>query len=436
MKQKITVFLVLTALIIVSNISAGGSQEEAEEKGKVQIEVYYPVAVDAPIAKILDGYIEEFEAQNPDITVKPVYSGGYGDVKTALQTTIEGGGKPPAMAVLLATDLYDLYNAGYIEALDSYLDSIANSEAYLDDFYGSFLENSLHDGKIWSLPFQRSAVVLYFNETLLEDKGLARPDSWKTLGQTASKLTEREGGEVTRWGIEWPSGWPYWLFQPLAIGNGRNIVGESDTEVYFDHPKVIEAIEYYNSLSAQYEAMPAGVQASWGAAPSNFASGNTAMIVHSTGSLNGILNQADFEVGVMPIPAKKKGEFASVPGGGNLYIMEGASEAKKEAAFQFARFLTEPERVADFSINTGYIATRKSAYETGAMEKYMKEVPQAKETRDALQYAGKELAVQNLGAVRNSFHKYLQEAFNGNMSPQEAMSTAQEEAEEAFEDFR
>ncbi len=436
MKIRFTVFFLLVALVIIPFISAGGSQEEAEEAGKVSIEVYYPVAVDAPIAKILDEYIEKFEQQNPDISVKPVYSGGYEDVKTALQTTIEGGGKPPALAVLLATDLYDLYNAGYIAPMDPFLNSLEDKDAYLDDFYASFLENSRHDGKIWSLPFQRSAVVLYYNATLFNEEGLSPPDSWESLAETASELTEREDGDVTRWGIEWPSGWPYWLFQPLAIGNGQNIVGESSTEVYYDHSKVIEAIEYYNALSEEYKATPSGVQASWGAAPSNFASENTAMIVHSTGSLSGILNQAKFEVGVMPIPASTEGEYASVPGGGNLYIMDGASEAKKKAAFEFARFLTQPERVADFSIETGYIATRRSAYETSDMQDYMKEVPQAKQTRDALQYAGKELAVQNLGEVRSIFHKYLQEAFNDNMSPEEAMEEAQKQADEALEVFR
>ena len=435
MKHGMTVSVLLLGLIFVPNLIAGG-QQEAVAGEEVSIEVYYPVAVDAPIAKILDGYIAEFEESNPGITVKPVFSGGYGDVKTAVQTTIEGGGTPPALAVLLATDLYDLLNAGYIAPFDPFLDSMKGEKAYLNDFYDSFLENSRYEGQIWSLPFQRSAVVMYYNADLFRDQGIAKPDSWEALAVAARDLTKKEGDKIVRWGIEWPSDWPYWLFQPLAIGNGQNIVGDSDTDVFFDDPKVIEAIEYYISLSEKYEAMPSGVQASWGAAPSNFASGNTAMIVHSTGSLTGILNQTDFQVGVMPIPASTKGEFASVPGGGNLYLMDGVSDAEKAAAFRFVQFLTEPERVADFSIQTGYIATRKSAYKTDVMKAYTGKIPQALETRDALEYAGKELSIQNLGEVRNIFHNYIQAAFNGEMSAREAMQTAQVKAEKALEDFK
>ncbi|MEA2007918.1 MAG: ABC transporter substrate-binding protein, partial [Chloroflexota bacterium] len=60
---------------------------------------------------------------------------------------------------------------------------------------------------------------------------------------------------------------------------------------------------------------------------------------------------------------------------------------------------------------------------------------QALAARDALQYAGAELATQNLGQVRNIFHDYLQRAYNGEMSPADAMAAAQAEAEAAMADF-
>ncbi|RME55885.1 MAG: ABC transporter substrate-binding protein, partial [Caldilineae bacterium] len=369
-------------------------------------------AVDAPIAEILKGYADSFHAENPNITVEPVFAGGYGDVKTTIQTTVEGGGEPPALAVMLATDLYDLVNADLIAPLDPYMDD----PAWLDQFEPAFLANSRYDGHVWSVPFQRSIVALYYNADLLAEAGLEPPTSWQSLAETAQALTVRDGDQVTRWGIEWPSGWPYWLFQPLAIGSGQNIVDPDDpTVVYFDHPDVIEAVQYYIDLSAVYGATPPGVQAVWGQAPGDFASGAAAMIVHSSGSLAGILSQADFEVGVSAIPGQEEGTFATVTGGGNLYIMKGVSDAQKQAAWQFIQFLTQPENVASFSQATGYIASEDAAF--NLMGDYLAETPQAAQLRDALKYAGAELSVQNLGEVRNIFHKYLQAAYNGEMTP-------------------
>jgi sn-glycerol 3-phosphate transport system substrate-binding protein len=402
----------------------------------VTIQVFYPVAVDAPVTKILQGYADEFHKQNPNITVDPVFSGGYTDVKTAIQTTIEGGGKPPAMAVMLSTDIYDLINAGYIVPLDSYINAMPDGKAYIDDFFPAFLDNSRYDNKIWSIPFQRSDVVLYYNADLFQQANLKPPDSWDSWAQDAQQLTERQGDKVTRWGLEFPSDFPYWLFQPLAIGAGQNIVGQSDTKVYFDNPQVISAIQFYIDLSHKYQAMPEGVQTNWGTAPTDFASGQTAMIMHSSGSLATILSQAKFKVGVMPVPGKETGTYASVPGGGNMYILDGATQQEKDAAWKFIQFLTTPDNAADFSIKTGYIATRQSAYDTQAMKDYIAKVPQAAATRDALKYAQAEFAVQDLGEIRTSFNDYLQKAFNGDMTPEAAMQAAQKEADQALQAFK
>lgn len=417
--------------------TAEPTEEPTEEPMEpVTIQIYYPVAVDAPIAEILNGYVADFTAEYPHITVEPVFSGGYGDVKTAIQTTIDGGGEPPALAVMLATDLYDLVNAGYILSLDDYIAADADGQAYLADFIPGFMENSYYDGKTWSIPFQRSNVLLYYNADLFAEAGLEPPNSWEAWGQAAQALTVRDGDNVTRWGIEFPSGWPYWLFQPLAIGNGRNIIGESDTEVYFDDPKVIEAVQFYIDLSHVYQAMPEGVQAIWGQAPTDFASGQTAMIVHSSGSLNSILEQADFEVGVMALPGKEADTYATVPGGGNLYLLDNIPPEKQDAAWKFIRFLSEPERAADFSIHSGYFASRYAAYETDAMKAFLADHPQVAQASDALEYARAEFSIQGMGEVRTIFHDYLQKAYNGEMTAADAMATAQAEAEAALEPFK
>jgi sn-glycerol 3-phosphate transport system substrate-binding protein len=117
-------------------------------------------------------------------------------------------------------------------------------------------------------------------------------------------------------------------------------------------------------------------------------------------------------------------------------MIKGSSEAEKQAAFDFAVFLTSPDKVADFSINTGYIATRKSAFKEQKMINYIAQKPQAGESLDILKSAGKELSVQNLGQVRSIFHKYLQAAYNGEMTPEAAMQAAQEEADKALADFK
>jgi len=293
MQKKGVLYLTVVSLLLFSilltacqNGTTEVPEEEQPAEGEgtpeaVTIQVFYPVAVDAPIAGILNGYIEDFQAEYPYITVEPVFSGGYGDVQTAIQTTIDGGGEPPALAVMLATSLYDLINADYIVPLDDYVNEMEDGEAYLDDFLPAFLSNSYYDEQIWSIPFQRSAVVMYYNVDMFNEAGLEAPTGWQSWAEAAQALTVEEG-DSTRWGLHISSDWPYWLFQPLAIGSGQNVL-EDDCTVVFDHPDVIAAVQFYIDLSEEYEVMPAGVQASWPTDPSDFASEQVAMIAHSSG---------------------------------------------------------------------------------------------------------------------------------------------------------
>ena len=438
---KKALLILLVALVSVSVVFAGcGQQKPAEkpqpEEKEVTIQIYFPVSTLAPETKILEKYAADFHEKYPNITVKPVYSGGYTDVEKAIKTVINGGGQPPALAIMLATDLYDLIDSDYIMPMDDYINSSPDGQAMMNDFFPAFLANSKYEGKIWSIPFQRSVALMYYNADLLKENNLPVPDSWQSLAEVTSKLTKKDkDGNVVRWGIEWPSGWPYWLFQPIALGNGTNIF-KSPTEMNFNDPKVIEAIQYYIDLSHKYHSMPEGVQKSWNTAVPDFENEKAAFILHSTSGLNGILEGSKFNVGVMAVPGKEKGTYATVTGGGNIYMFKNVPQEQKDAAWKFIEFVTQPKYTADWSINTGYIATRKSAYDLDIMKEHLQKVPQAAKVRDLLQYAGEEFACHNLAQVRNIFHKYLQAAFNGQMTPKAAMDQAQKEAEEALKDYK
>jgi sn-glycerol 3-phosphate transport system substrate-binding protein len=399
----------------------------------VEVSLAYPVAVDAPITAMLKGWAQDYMARNPDVKVTLVFSGGYPDVKTAVQTAIQGGAKPPTLAVMLATDVYDLVNAKFVDSLDDLVAQAAGGAAFVKDFLPAYMGNSQYKGKLWSLPFQRSAVVLYYNADLFTASKLSPPKSWDELGKDAQALTV-DGGK-TRWGIEIPTETAYWTFQPLAIGAGKNVFTD-DVTVNFNAPEVIDAVQFYLDLSQKYKATPPGVQVAWGTSTQNFAAGKTAMIVHTTGSLAGILKTAKFKVGVMALPGRRAGTLASVTGGGNLYLTAGHTPDERKAAFALAQFLLDPARVAAFSQATGYIPNRTAATATAEYKAWLAQVPQAADAVAALASAQPELATQNLNGVKTIFNKYLQMAFNGGKSAKDAMDAAQSESNTALADYR
>ncbi len=423
MKKRV---LLLSVLLIVLSLSFAVVQ--AQDNTVVQI--LFPIAVDSPITEILNGYAEAYMAENPGVEIQFSFEGGYTDVKNRLLTMQEGGGDLPALAIMLATDIYDLVNAGAVQSLDA----IAG-EDYLADFTPTWLENSYYDSnsdgtpELYGLPFQRSNVLLYYNADLLAEAGLEVPTNWDELAAAAIALSTDE-----RDGILIPNSWPYWVFQPFAAGAGQNIVSDSDVEVFFDDPASIDALQYWLDL-AQAGATPEGVQDNWGDAPGAFTDGAAAMIEHSSGSLRNILNNADFTVGVMGIPGKDGGQY-TVTGGGNMYLVDGIDEATAAAAWDFVQWLTAPEQTVDWSINSGYYNTRISGFDLPAWQEYAAANPQVDQAAATLDNAVREFSVQSLADVRTVLHTQILAVLNGEVDPATAMATAQTGADEILSIFK
>ena len=92
------------------------------------------------------------------------------------------------------------------------------------------------------------------------------------------------------------------------------------------------------------------------------------MLYHSPGVLTFIMDSAQFDFGVGFLPGKVS--YGAEVGGGNLFIGKGIPQERKEAAWKFIEFLTTPEMAARWSRDSGYVATRKSAYEVPEMVEY------------------------------------------------------------------
>ena len=401
-----------------------------------EVTFYYPVAVGGPITKTIDGYCEQFEKENPGIKVKPVYAGTYQEsIVKAL--TAHKGGTPPTTAILLSTDMYTLIDEDAVVPYDE-LANTAEDQAWIKSFYPAFMANSQTGGKTWGIPFQRSTIVLYWNKELFKEAGLdpnRAPANWKEMQEYATKLTKHDAaGNTTQWGVQIPSsGFPYWLFQGLTTPNGVELMNAAGTETYFDKPAVIEALQYWTDLSRKYKVHPAGV-VEWGTTPKDFFERKVAMIWTTTGNLTNVKNNAKFEFGVAMLPESKR--RGSPTGGGNFYVFKKATKEQQLAAVKFAKWMTQPERAAQWGIDTGYVAVRPDAWKTAKMEEYVKGFPVAAVARDQLQYSVAELSTHDNQRVTKALNDGIQAALTGTKTPEQAMKDSQAEASRILRSYK
>ena len=420
------------ALGLAAAVFAGA----ALAQGPVEVPFYYPVAVGGPITKIIDGYAAAFEKENPGIKLKPIYSGSYQE-SIAKALTAAKSGDPPVTSILLSTDMYTLIDEDAIVPFDD-LVRTADDRAWLKSFYPAFMENSQTGGKTWGIPFQRSTVVLYYNKDAFKEAGLDPnhpPATWAEMTADAEKLTRRDAsGKVTQWGVEIPSsGFPYWLFQGLAIENGANLMNAAGTEVYYDKPEVVAALQYWVDLVNKYKVHPPGI-VDWGTTPKDFFERKVAMIWTTTGNLTNVRANAKFDFGVAMLPGNK--QRGSPTGGGNFYIFKKSTPAQREAAFKFIKWVTQPERAAQWGIDTGYVAVRPDAWDTPEMKKYVAGFPAAAVARDQLPFAKAELSTHDNQRVTKALNDALQAALTGAKPPAQALKDAQREADRLLRSYK
>ncbi len=411
-------------------LAAGAVQAQTE------VSFYYPVAVGGPITKIIDGYAASFEKENPGIKLKPIYSGSYQESITKALTAVKSG-EPPVMSILLSTDMYTLIDEDAIVPFDPLIKT-ADDKAWLKSFYPAFMENSQTGGKTWGIPFQRSTIVLYYNKEMFKEAGLdpnKPPETWTQMREYAQKLTKRDAsGKVTQWGVQIPSsGFPYWLFQGLAIENGAQLMNPAGTQTFYDTPEVIGALQYWLDLINKYKVHPEGI-VEWGTTPKDFFEKKVAMIWTTTGNLTNVKSNAKFDFGVAMLPAQK--QRGSPTGGGNFYIFAKSTPAQREAAMKFIKWVTSPERAAQWGIETGYVAVRADAWDTPVMKKYVDGFPPAAVARDQLKFAKAELSTHDNQRVTKALNDGLQAALTGTKTPEQAMKDAQTQSERILRTYR
>ena len=423
MKRRALLTAVVLALV-------GGVLPMAQAQTKLQF--YYPVGVAGPLARIIDGYVQEWNKAHPQIQVEPVFAGSYTEAYAKTLAAIQAG-TPPDVAMMLSQNLNDILGQNIVIPLDELIAADA-AQVKMDDFFPAFMLNSKQGGKVWSIPFQRSTPVMYYNKEAFKEVGLdpnKPPQTWTEMVAAAKKLTKQEGGRTTRWGLAIPSGGGVdtWLLEALTIAAGGLLydVNNSCCKVLLASKPVETAIQFLRDLGEKEKVSPPG-PVDWGTTANDFAAGKVAIVYYTTGGLGFVRNNAKFEFGTAFLAKDQR--FGAPTGGANLYLFKGTPPDRQKAAWEFTKWMTSTEMLARWSIDSGYVAPRKSSWDTPLMKDYVGKYPQAITARDQLPYAHAELPVKNIIEVKRAIKTALETALTTNQPVAQVLAEGQKRVDE------
>ncbi|MDZ4134342.1 MAG: extracellular solute-binding protein, partial [Paracoccaceae bacterium] len=161
----------------------------------VEIE-YWQYIFDARI-KAMDTLIANFQAANPDITVKQS-TFPYADYRTKVAAAIPAGEGPDVVQLFYGW-LNDYVQADLIQPLPADVFPVERIEA---EFF-PMVQAMKIDGKYMALPTAVRSLALFYNKKLFAEAGVtAPPATLDELVSIAQKITKKDGaGNITTEGF-------------------------------------------------------------------------------------------------------------------------------------------------------------------------------------------------------------------------------------------
>jgi sn-glycerol 3-phosphate transport system substrate-binding protein len=254
------------------------------------------------------------------------------------------------------------------------------------------------DGKQWSMPFNTSNPMLYYNKDMFRAAGLdpeRPPRTWAEFEEAAAKLTQKDAdGKVTVPGATFAIyGW--FFEQLLAVSGGYYADNENGraapaTKATFNSPEGVAVLEWWKRM---YDAGTMGNLGRRTVDVRNaFMAEQTGMTIESTATLRGMLDAAEgkFEIGTAFLPRPNEEAFdksGTIIGGASVWILNGRPEEEQACAWEFVKFISSPPQQAYWHTMSGYYPIRKAAYDEPLDQEWRARVPAFQTAIDQLHIA-------------------------------------------------
>jgi multiple sugar transport system substrate-binding protein len=323
------------ALALSACAQGSATNPGTSEDGKTVVR-YMNFSANDGHEKDLDAIVAAFEEENSDVDVQ-VETVPYADYFTKLQTAVAGGTAPDTFELNYENFVTYAKNGSLAEL--SGVDKGAYQKA-LVDAYSS-------DGKQYGLPESFSNVVLFYNKTLFEQKGVELPTAdwtWADEQAAAQKLTDKKAGV---WGDYQPV--TYNEFYKALAQTGGEFLSEDGKKATFDSPEGVKAANWLvgkNGTTMPTEADGAGTP---DFDSKLFADGKLAMW-HSGIWMFGALADVPFEWDIVVEPGDTTKASAMFVNG----VVVSAAAKNKDAAQKWLTFLTSSDTTTKTRLDTSW----------------------------------------------------------------------------------
>ena len=425
--------LLLIAAILSLMLINCGEQKTTRNESKVKI-IFWHSFVSSTIPA-LNELIEKFEKQYPSIKIEAQYIPSGDALIQKLITSIRSK-TAPDISWLHSDFLEDLVEAEAIYKMEHFINgSNGLAKEEIDDIYPALLQFSSWRGTLYSLPMEATNLALIYNKEMFRKAGLdpeKPPSTWEKLYEYSKRLTfdKDKDGKDDQTGMFIPiypaagplGSWMVWQWEPFLWQAGGDIINEEQTKVLYDGEGGIKALELWQKIYRDLKLR--SFTSDFDVA---FASNRLAMSMDGPWNLpryKDLLKNLDWAFAPLPTGPVKQ---ATVVGGEYLAIFKQSKHP--DEAWQFLKWIIQPEIQAFWAMKSGYLPIRHAVLKVPEFQKYLVDNPNFKvfveqmevgQAQRPIDYGGLEITRHIAQAIEN--------ATIGNQDVREALREAAEKS--------
>ncbi|MCD6449418.1 MAG: ABC transporter substrate-binding protein [Thermotogaceae bacterium] len=338
---------------------------------KIKIQFWH--AMSSKRMEVVNNLVKKFNETHPDIEIIAQYTGSYAETLTKAIAAYRAGDQPHIVQVY-EVGLQTMLDSGAIVPVYK-LAEMAGEDFDWGQIIYPILRYYMHEGKLYSMPFNSSSAILYYNKDIFEKAGIDHPPStFKEVYEIGKKLVDMGLVEA---GITF--GWPGWILEQMFayhkqfFANNDNGRSGRATKVLFNSDFGVKLLSEWIKWAQDKVLLYGGREYS---ANQAFLSGKVAMLIQSTSSVGSIQKAATFRVGTSFLPRLEGYPRGNVViGGATLWVMKGFSKEEYAAIWEFLKFLLETDNTIYWHKGTGYFPVTNQAVKVLMDEGWFSENP-------------------------------------------------------------
>jgi ABC-type glycerol-3-phosphate transport system substrate-binding protein len=378
-------------------------------------------------AELFNTLVKEWNKANPSINLKAEYGGSLWSMRDKLLTALAGGAGPNLAEI-----------DSYWTPIFAKPGSLVNLEPYIaqdkgfnkPDLARASLQSTQYQGNCYSVPFNLSTIVLYYNKALFKAAGLDNtkaPADWTELVSSAQKLTVDKNGDGTpdQRGITFPNSantgavW-YWL--AFFFQQDGKLFNDSLNSGTFNSEAGVAATNLWRQL-AREKLM------SLSPGSADFEAENAAMELSSSSVLGRYRdNMGNARFGLSALPKGKVA--ATVTGGGNMAMFSNCPD--KKAGWTVLSWLNSTQINKRWALSTGSIPVRQSVIDTPEYGDYLLSDPKGNIMMSTLKDAFIRPNVPEYGDASRIIAMAVEEAVFKDLDPKPLLDKAKADVDALF----